>query len=314
MLKLKKTAVAVLALGSSVAFAGTMGPVCAPGNVTIPCERSAWDIGGKALYLQTTRTGNLFDGNAVTTVGTGTVIRDVNSRWGWGFMIEGSYHFNTGNDLNLNWYHLDRKTNRTFVDGSFAGAYSINPKWDAVNLELGQQIDLSDMKSIRLHAGVEYARINHRLGFIATAASINRFTNVQTLVNSGVAVGDNVTYNGFGPRLGADLNYGLGNGFGLYANGAGSLLIGTLKQAIGGYVGSDATLYNISASKTTMVPELEAKLGARYDWAMAQGDFGLDVGYMWVNYFDAQATTFFGDHANFGLHGVYAGLKWVGNV
>jgi hypothetical protein len=312
MLKLKKTAVAVLALGSSVAFAGTMGPVCAPGNVTIPCERSAWDLGAKALYLQTTR-GGLWDGNFVSTVGTGTVIRDFDNRWNWGFMIEGSYHFNTGNDLNLNWYHVGNSRHRFFDEGSFIGAFSAHPKWDAVNLEFGQEIDLSDMKSIRVHAGVEYARIQHRYGFVASSIPVV-FGTPLTLVTPGVAIGDNMTYNGFGPRIGADFNYGLGNGFGIYANGAGSLLVGTLKQSVGGFVGTDATFFNVSASKTTVVPEMEAKLGARYDFAMAQGDLGLDVGYMWVNYFDAQATTFFGNDANFGVHGVYAGLKWVGNV
>lgn len=301
MLKLKKTAVAVLALGSSAVFAGTMGPVCVPGNVTIPCEKTAWGIGAQALYLEPSYTSDFGYRNRVQTAGVGSQYEYLDPKWGWGFQIEGSYQFNTGNDLNLNWYHFNHgKSGFWTAGGSQIDNFYINPQWDAVNFEVGQHVDFSDMKSMRLHAGVEYARIRH---------------NIQTVQDPvREIVSDTFTYNGFGPRMGADLRYDVGNGFGIFANGAAGLLIGTSKAGAIGATGVNAVTFNNSGSRTQMVPELEGKLGAKYNYAMAQGDLGLDVGYMWINYFNTTIEPVTSDSSNFALNGIFFGATWVGNV
>lgn len=318
MLNLKKTAVAVLALGSSAVFAGTMGPVCSSVNVTVPCESTAWDFGAEALYLQPVLTGG--DYNYVGYNSAGRYI-DYNNKWAWGFKLEGSYHYNTGNDANLNWYHLGKSSTRNFTTDYTlfglapvvaAGSASTDPKWDAVNIEFGQHVDFGENKHIRFHGGAEYVRLANS-STIATTGTVSTVPYSATFVRK-------PTFNGFGPRLGADMGYDWGNGLGVYANGAGAVLVGSSKLS-SSFTDTLVTPFSVSASKTTMVPELEAKLGIKYDYAMAQGDLTLDLGWMWVNYFNAHQAVAANlgvpsniNEGDFGLQGLYFGLKWLGNV
>lgn len=308
MLNLKKTAVAVLALTSSAVFAGTMGPVCTPGNVTVPCESTAWDVGIYALYLQPVYDANL-GYNAVTTgqvpalalqlPRTDVHFHDADLDWGWGFKLEGSYHFNTGNDININWYHLDTTTSEALTQlVNLNDNFSWNTKWDAVNAEFGQHIDVSDSYKLRAHAGAQYARINS-----SADHQLNQFA-ISGLFD--------MDFNGFGPRAGLDTTYVLGSGFALYGNAAAALLIGTSKFTDAVILNGNS-IFSMHGSKTAMVPELEGKLGAKYTMAMAQGDLTLDAAWMWVNYFQANHVAPVVE-SNFAVDGPMFGLKWVGRV
>ncbi len=335
MLILRKTAMALLVLGTNGLFAGTMGPVCNAINVTLPCDRPSWVVAGQALYLQPTL-GDISLSNLTYAGPEGSNYYTVfNPAYGWGYKLEGAYQFGTGNDIDINWYHLNSGNNYNFTGNNdilpdtlvldVVGTASVDPGWNAVNIEFGQHIDFGRLKNIRVHAGAEYARITNDRVIGATGifpGSAMDDGEPYSVVNSSL-------YNGFGPRIGADMAYDWGSGFAMYGNGAATLLVGS-KGFTSTYVsaiGNNTSSY--TGSYTAIVPELEAKLGATYTYRTRYDAFTLDAGWMWVNYFNAQSSQvvleastdgttvnaiYNTKEANFALQGPYVGLKWLGNV
>lgn len=269
----KKTAIAALVLGFSGAASAAMyapapAPACAAGNVTVPCERSAWDLGIDALYLRPENTG--FH-NALNN--------GERADYGWGFRLEGSYHFGTGNDVTMNWSHFKRSKDLTVATDSgtvSAGAASYEAKLDMANFEFGQMINFGENVSTRFHGGLQYLQFN----------------NDYTAVGAGTV---NVKTTGFGPRAGLMTKYDFGNGFGVYGDLAAGMLVG--KQT--------STVAGVSDRYATMITT-DANVGVSYTHAMAQGD--LTARLAW----GVKQLTF--NNGTNGFDGFTLGVKWVGNA
>ncbi|MFT4060712.1 MAG: Lpg1974 family pore-forming outer membrane protein [Legionella sp.] len=325
---MKSNAIAVAALClSNVVFAGTMGPVCSPDNVTVPCPKNAWDFGAQALYLKSLSNNNSWLSTINTGSASGTrIYQQYHRDFEWGFRLEGSYYFNTGNDIRVNWiWWKDGPSSRYDLTGLWAldttatliATGTSETKFNEVNAEFGQHVDFSRNADIRFHAGLQFAKIEFNS------------TDVSGLSGSVVFPEENymstthsiLKYEGVGPRVGADMTYNFSNsGFSIYGNVATALLIGTSKYA-------DDSLYTATTRPVyskfdALVPEIETKLGAKYALGLTQGTLILDAGYMVINYFSplhsSNLDLIVGDETrndvNFGLRGPYFGAKWIGSL
>ena len=266
----KKTAIAALVLGFSGAASAAMyapapAPSCAAGNVTVPCERSAWDLGVDALYMRS-------DDNRLAN------LNDYRAKYGWGFRLEGSYHFGTGNDTTVNWSH-NKRTN----DGVFnANTVSMTNTLDIVNFEFGQAVNFGENFSARLQGGVQYLNIKQD------------FSN-SVDIGSLAAGSHTLKINGFGPRAGLMTKYDFGNGFGVYGDFNTALIVAKHASILAGTSGN---IYSTVLSS-------DADVGLSYTHSMAQGD--LTTRLAWgVKQMNASQ--------NQGWDGITLGLKWVGNA
>ncbi len=318
----KKATIAVLGLAASVATAGSMGPVCTPGNVTVPCVTKLWDFSAQALYLR-----SVYGAEKAFQLGTLPLGKEVKNDWGWGYFLEGSSHFNTGNDISINWMHFSTSTGPTeffgVLDIPAAGLPPIPAPFeliyrnriDQVNVVMGQHVDVSERKKMRFYAGLQYADIQ------STATNYYITQIIPALANNPFSKFDNTDYKGFGPVVGINYAYNITDALSLTANGGGSILYGTNRYH-GGFVLSpvQAIVEQVSFRKKGIVPSLEAKLGVNYAHATPIGLANIQAGYQVVNYFHALEEQPFPNllgpvrSVDYGLFGPYFGLKLIGNA
>lgn len=310
---LRKITFALLGLTATFSHAGTQGTSCNPDHVTVPCESKSWDLGIKALYLQPVY------GSSQSYVVSGFNNYSVNNQWGWGYELEGSYYFGTGNDIHMDWTHYDVSSGNGNFPGNLPlglGATTFNlqslNRFDQVNLVMGQHADFGIVKNLRFYGGIQYANIRNDM--------LSTYQPTPIALLAGVTGGtqhNNSDFNGVGPVIGIDYAYDLLRGLSITANTASSILYGTAR-GVQGFVFAPTNLVPASsyASTNSIVPGVEAKLGLNYAQALGQGMLNLSGGYQVLNYFNALSVIGLTNvpSTNFGLYGPYFGLNWRANA
>ncbi|MDF1677312.1 MAG: Lpg1974 family pore-forming outer membrane protein [Legionellaceae bacterium] len=315
-MEIKKIIGFIVSFSAQLAFAGTMGPSCSSSSDAAPCNTSAWELGGKALYLRETYANMPWkNGQAIVNTLTGTDDKPlILEGYNWGFFVEGAYHIGNDRAFNVNFYYLDskHKFNHPAATNGLRIAQQDN-KWLAVNAEVSQVIPVSDSKGIRGYVGVQYVSI------LKDKTNFRSF-EVPGLTSLAVIEGYNEgSFSGFGPRFGVDLTYNLPcdlvSGFSLYMNAALEVLIGGSRSRTS-LITRPGTLFNgvyNRVSEVAVVPELDARTGINYKQPTKWGDFNFDVGVMWFDYVSAIAERADAESADVSFYGMFFGLKWVGN-
>lgn len=288
---LKKIMVGCVALGVGLsASAGLYQPkshVCKGENVFVPCEGPAIDIGGEALYF-------------VEQDGDLQFLQGRSADTGWGFRLEGSYHFGKGKDATLNWAHYDETTSapvtRADVGVLAQGTINFKSRFDIVNLEFAQQVDFGERWDFRLHAGIQYANL------------LNQTTAAQGILNAALPSDASIKVNGVGPRVGTTVSFYLDEGLSIFGGAAVSVLSANEKVAVRGPGGAGTGISSATVGeRNAMVTATDIKLGVKYSRLLSKGDLSVQAGWESQNFMNACLGV-----ANMAWDGGFFGLKWVG--
>lgn len=328
----KKLALAVVAFGiSSAAFAGSYSaPACTSHAVTIPCADSAWGVSFEVFWAQATANDQLYavSGNATSSVFD---FAQVDPDYKFGFELAGAFQFSTGNDLTVRWTRAHSHNNDAFKAGTDTTIQSDlrvgssaffaenmvaatdsnvvakhNYEFDSIALELGQHIDVGSDMDLRVHAGLQYARVDYDKSVRFTADSAEHSFNFDS------------EFDGVGARVGADGAYNLGNGYSAVAHVALSLLAGEIEsQSRAFQAGANTGLalkeeVNFN-SDVVVVPAGSLKAGLNYASDMFDGHMSLEGGWRWDGYFNSMrfSPAFGADFENFTFSGPYLAVSYV---
>jgi hypothetical protein len=304
-MSIKKALLLVGMLCATMAHAASFGEynTCSDSNNVVPCEADAWGIAIEGLYFQ--NNGNSLVGEAFG--GRLTVLINDNytykPKFGAGYRIEGSYHFGTGNDLTLVWSHYKTTSDANVAgNSSFTQRFSLESQFEILNLEFGQSLAFGEKLNFRAHGGIQIAELKEDWSQDVDNNGVpnNNGTLLSTDMNKP---------SGAGIRVGLDSYYDVGRGISIFVRTAGAILYMENKHTGGPRGLTNAFWASGTETITSLAPEVELSIGAKYAYEFDEGDLSIRLGWEEIVYFN---TAFL--NSSLSWNGGVIGFKWVGNA
>lgn len=280
--------VLALSLSSATAFAISSAP--AQVLVTVPILQPGFEFSFAALALKpgASNLNYVIYNKELPTQSPSWTETELKPGFKFGFEFGGRFVFPQGNDINLTWTHLDNTTSSSIQapsDSFFVGPdYQIGPdslivrsatgkaefKYDVINLDAGQFVNFGQNTQMRFFGGLSNT-------YLRELVDATYFGNVTAGPFAGpFSAARNLTakFTGIGPRIGMDGSYNIYDGFGVFGEGAISVLIGDLYSKVD-LIGTGVELTALfhqainnqfikDKNITQVIPGFDAKLGLSY--------------------------------------------------
>lgn len=281
--------------------------------VTVPQGEPDVSVSLEATYLRPSRSNMDFAIESPTTSFTQTQgkVVSVNPDYTPGGRLGLNWAKGSGNDIGLQFTWLDASDNASAgvpADGLLIGTRlhpnsiideskptSASAAYDfkhyAVDLSVGQRISVGKNLNLRLFGGLRYASLDQDFEVFYKDSVTGRTVNIS----------DRNNFDGIGSRLGFEGDWDIGDGFSIFTEASGSLLVGNLEQKYldVGYDGISTTNTRVDIEErfeNRVVPVVEGRVGITYHAKLASARrLSVSLGYEWQNWYNVVSVVRFSD-------------------
>ncbi len=323
---MKKSTLGIAAAGltASLGAYAAFATGAAPFEINVPNMQKGLEFNLSGLYLRPTNcdldyvTVELPSNGRINDPTTRINTYAVRTSNNFAFHLGAGYVFaNSGNDIQVGWTHFnDTSSDIKIIHGNSVQVSlpyfkdfivrlqegdvmdvsgTADFKYDAVDLDVGQYMNIGTRLSTRLFAGIRYARITRDL---ATRFIFHK----KDGVTRDKEFSDQSKFHGFGPRFGVHSVFHVGRCIGLVGEVSAALLVsklelGEVSREDIDNLKEDIFRYHYT-SVQRVVPNVEGRLGLDYSYAFGNtSSFAIEAGYHVTTYFEAVDRAIVGDQS-----------------